>query len=137
MLRQFSAGVIVYYQDHAKREYLLLHYGSGHFDFPKGKIEKSETKHQAALRELHEETGLKTEIDSGFEHALHYYFKQNNTLIYKTVYFFTGKVHTKEVKLSHEHTGFMWLSYQEALEKLTYKNARETLIALEHYLNKK
>jgi len=136
MLRQFSAGIIVYYVMDHKREYLLLQYGSGHWDFPKGKIEKGETKHDAALRELKEETGLESSIDAGFEHSLHYYFKQKNELIYKTVYFYTGPVTSKPVTLSHEHTGYLWLSYPEAVHQLTYKNARETLMAVEAFLNK-
>lgn len=137
MLRQFSAGIIVYYPDAHKREYLLLQYGSGHWDFPKGKIEKGETKHAAALRELQEETGLTSAIQHGLEHSLHYYFKQKNELIYKTVYFYTGPVDTKKVTLSSEHTGFVWLPYPEALNQLTYKNARETLMAVEEFLKAK
>ncbi len=34
----------------------------GNLNFPKGKIEKGETAEQAALREVHEETGLVAEI---------------------------------------------------------------------------
>jgi|SRR5579859_742438 len=135
MLRQFSAGVLVYYMTGNTREYLLLHYGSGHWDFPKGKIERGETKHQAALRELQEETSLTAIIDQGFEHQLHYYFKQKNELIYKTVYFFTGATQSKEVTLSYEHSGYKWLPYREAFNQLTYKNAQETLTAAEEFLN--
>lgn len=111
------------------REFLLLHYTSGHWDFPKGKIEKGETKHQAALRELEEETGLSAEIASGFEEQFSYWFRDHETseLINKTVYFFIGCTEKKEVSLSHEHIGFKWLSYDAAMEQLTYKNAKNML----------
>ena len=53
-----SAGVIVYRIKNDEIEYLLLHHIVGHWDFAKGKVEPGETIEQAALRELHEETGL-------------------------------------------------------------------------------
>jgi bis(5'-nucleosidyl)-tetraphosphatase len=137
MLRQFSAGIVVYHLTDSKREYLLLHYGSGHWDFAKGKIERGESKQQAALRELQEESGLTATIIPGFEHQLHYYFRQKHELIYKTVYFFTGETDSQDVTISHEHIGFKWLPYPVALNQLTYKNAQETLTAVEEFLNTK
>ena len=55
---EFSAGVILYRQLKDSREYLLLHYPGGHFDFPKGHLEQDETEREAAYRELKEETGI-------------------------------------------------------------------------------
>jgi bis(5'-nucleosidyl)-tetraphosphatase len=134
MKRQFSAGIVVYHAINKERQYLLLHYASGHWDFPKGKIEKGESKHDAAARELKEETGLTATFDEGFEHALHYYFKEKGELIYKTVYFYTGQSKGQEVTLSDEHIGFEWLPYERALEQLTYNNAKDILKAVEQFL---
>lgn len=132
MERQFSAGLVLYRDcsdDAAKREFLLLHYTSGHWDFPKGKIEKGETKHQAALRELDEETGLSADILPGFEEQFSYWFRghEHGELINKTVYFFVACTEQKEITLSHEHIGFKWLPYDAALEQLTYQNAQDML----------
>ena len=131
MQRQFSAGLVLFRIDEktGEREYLLLHYVSGHWDFPKGKIEPGETKHQAALRELQEETGLKAEILPGFEEQFTYWFRdyEGGEMLQKTVYFFIGKTGHAEVVLSHEHIGFIWLPYEAALEKLTYENARDMI----------
>ncbi len=129
MKREFSAGVVVFCMRNKTIEYLLLHYASGHWDFPKGHIEKGETKKETALRELKEEAGISAQLYEGFEDSFEYFFKNTKTyeLINKTVYFFVGKTDTKQVTLSHEHIGYEWLEYNQALEKITYKNAQELL----------
>ena len=38
------------------------------------------------------------------------------------------------VRISGEHVGYEWLPYHEALERLTYKNAKETLRKAEKHL---
>jgi 8-oxo-dGTP pyrophosphatase MutT (NUDIX family) len=154
MKHQYSAGIIVYNllrsplilpvlhsfseggssskdENQAKKNgiilYLLLKYGAGHWDFPKGKIEKEETKQEAALRELTEETNLTAHIDDTFEETIQYIFMYEKETTQKTVYFFTGPATSTDVKLSHEHTDFAWLPYQDALNQLTYDNAKEIL----------
>ncbi len=123
-----SAGIIVYCRIDNEVEYLLLHYSAGHWDFPKGKIEKGETKNQAALRELLEETGLYTKIQPGFEDRLSYFFYDfDGERAHKTVYFFVGQVKKQEIVLSHEHQGFDWLPFTLALKQLTYDNAKQVL----------
>lgn len=127
MKHQYSAGIIIYTKENNTILYLLLRYGAGHWDFPKGKMEAGETKQEAALRELKEETDLTARIDNSFEQTIEYIFMYNNEKTVKTVYFFTGPALTTDVKLSHEHTDFAWLPYQDALAKLTYNNAKEIL----------
>jgi bis(5'-nucleosidyl)-tetraphosphatase len=128
MKHQYSAGVITYTIKNDQIVYLLLRYGAGHWDLPKGKIEPEETKQEAALRELMEETGLTAHLDDNFEETVHYIFTDyDKQLTQKTVYFFTGQTTNTHVVLSHEHTDFAWLPYKEALEQLTYDNAKVLL----------
>ena len=136
MKREFSAGVVLFYIRNKTIEYLLLHYASGHWDFPKGHIEKGETKQETALRELKEEAGMSAQLCEGFEDSFEYFFKNTKTheLINKTVYFFVGQAVTKQVTLSHEHIGYEWLEYNQALEKITYKNAKELLKKVHTFL---
>lgn len=139
MNHEFSAGIVVYYRRDTKREYLLLHYQSGHWDFPKGHIEPGESKEVAALRELEEETGLDSvALLPGFQEQFDYFFKHPETgeLTKKTVYFFVGRSNTKNVTLSFEHIGYTWLPFKQALEQLTYDNAKELLKKVEKFLNK-
>ena len=128
MKHQYSAGIIIYKKENDTILYLLLQYGAGHWDFPKGKMEAGETKQEAALRELKEETNLTAHIDDNFEETIQYIFMYNGQKTTKTVYFFTGQATSTDVKLSHEHTDYAWLPYKSALKQLTYDNAKEILI---------
>ncbi|MEX0940291.1 MAG: NUDIX domain-containing protein [Candidatus Babeliales bacterium] len=138
MIKEFSAGLIVFFQQPDKdREYLLLHYQSGHWDFPKGHIENDESKKEAAKRELKEETNLEAHIIDGFEESLSYFhhLPKTNELAFKVVCFFVGVVKEKNVQLSHEHIDYAWMPYDKALKKLTYDNAKEMLKKVETFLN--
>lgn len=133
---EYSAGIVPYYKQGKTIHYLLLHYESGHWDFPKGHIEKDESKIEAAQRELYEETGIQgCTLIANFEYSFEYFFRYagNPQPIKKTVYFFIGKVRNKEVTLSHEHRGFIWLPYTKAVKQLTYSNAQELLSAVHRY----
>jgi hypothetical protein len=48
---EVSVGAVVFTGEKNKRQYLLLHYPSGHFDFPKGHVEVGETEEETLRRE--------------------------------------------------------------------------------------
>jgi 8-oxo-dGTP pyrophosphatase MutT (NUDIX family) len=129
-----SAGAIIFLGV-KPRQYLLLHYEEGHWDLPKGNIEKGEEEKQTALREIEEETGI-TDISfiTGFKEKIHYFYKRDCRLISKEVIFYLAETNEKEIKLSFEHIGFKWLPYKEALNQLTHKNAKELLKKAEQFL---
>ena len=127
MKKERSAGAIVFRKD-KETKYLLLHYEGGHWDFPKGNIEVKETELQTVKREIEEETGIKdVELVQGFKEKIKYYYKLKGELINKEVVFYLAKTKTEQIKLSFEHIGFEWLPYDQAHEKLTFKNAKEIL----------
>lgn len=132
----YSAGIVTYIKNQdGSIEYLLLHYLGGHWDFPKGKLEAGETKKDAAIRELHEETGLTAIIDPTFEVSYSYTFKDRNKQpISKTVYFFLGQTHERNVVISPEHQHYTWLDYEQALYKLSYENAKSVLAKAQMFL---
>jgi len=134
----FSAGIVVYFKRKEKIQYLLLKYASGHWGFPKGKIEEDEEKQEAALRELKEEASLLATIHEGFEYSFEYFFQEKDgDLAKKTVYFFVGRTRSKKVRLSDEHIDFEWLEYDQAIEKLTYDNTKKLLEKANKFLIKK
>ena len=123
-----SAGTIIFRKDNEVLYYLLLHYQSGHWDFPKGNIEKGEQITETVRRETEEETGIgDIEFIQGFKEEIKYFYQRDGKKIYKTVVFFLSRTKTKKVKLSFEHQDFEWLNYEKALKRLTHKNAREIL----------
>jgi len=136
MVHEKSCGVILYYTTNSNStEILLLHYPEGHWDFPKGHVESGEEELDTALRELKEETGIcDVDIVDGFREKIHYFFTNKGQTISKDVYFFLAKTKGKPVEISHEHVGFEWLSYEDAIKRLTFKNAREILKKSKQFL---
>ena len=130
-----SAGVIVFRVQRGAREYLLLDY-SKHWDFPKGHIERGESRLQAALRELTEETALsQVRLIDGFAQEISYYFRdRKRNLINKSVWFCLGETAGGEITLSHEHVGWEFLPFEAAMKRLTFAGARNVLRDAENFM---
>ena len=128
MSNEFSCGGVVYNIDNHKMIFLLLHYFSGHWDFPKGNKERGETHIDTIRREIKEETGISdvTLID-GFEKEISYNYTRDNRLISKKVLYRLARTHSKDVVLSSEHSNFEWDPYELALKRLTYKKSKKIL----------
>ena len=132
-----SAGAVIFRRDNGEVCYLLLHYPVSHWDFPKGNIEKGERLAETIRREVKEETGIgDIEFISGFKEWIKYFFKIKDKNIFKIVTFFLAETKEKEVKISWEHEGYKWLPYKEAIEQLTFKNAKEILKKANEFLRK-
>jgi bis(5'-nucleosidyl)-tetraphosphatase len=109
-------------------KYLLLHYEAGHWDFVKGNVEPNESEKETVTRELQEETGIvDARFIDDFREKIDYFYRRQGTTIHKEVIFFIIETHTETVKLSFEHVGYIWLNYKDAMEKLTFKNAKDIL----------
>ena len=136
MIEETSAGIVLFRKEKSKKLFLLLHYPSGHWDFVKGKMEKGESTHQTAIREAKEETGI-TDITfiENFEEWIEYNFKHQGEVVQKKVVFFLAETKTKEVKISHEHSGYTWMDYNEAMEKTTFDNAKTVLTKAQKLLS--
>ena len=142
MKREYSAGIVAYdiqvIDKVSTRLYLLLLYPGGYWDFAKGHLEPNESNLEAAHRELKEETGLESNLQDGFKEILEYMFKnKQGELIAKKVTFFLGKATSNTVQLSLEHEDFAWLPHSEALNQLTYNNAKQLLQVAESYFIEK
>lgn len=128
MIEERSAGAVLFSETNSGKIFLLLNYPSGHWDFVKGNIEEGETLKQTVVREIREETGIiDVEFIDGFEEKIEYHYQHDGDLVHKEVVFFLAKTKTIDVKISHEHLGFAWLSFDDALKKLTYKNAKNIM----------
>jgi len=128
VIEERSAGAVIFSETPDGMIFLLLNYPSGHWDFVKGNIEEGETLRQTVVREIMEETGIfDVEFVNGFEDKIEYHYQRDGNMVHKEVVFFLAKTKTTDVKISHEHLGFVWLSFNDALKKLTYKNAQNIL----------
>ncbi len=131
------------------REYLLLQYPSGHFDFAKGHVETGETELDTLRRETVEETGLdQIEVINRRMSIRYFYIAKGNEevkrraagrglWIFKEVHFYPARVAPDApVTLSDEHTGSVWLPYAEAVEKATFENAKNLIVQTEDLLKR-
>jgi 8-oxo-dGTP pyrophosphatase MutT (NUDIX family) len=135
-LNEKSCGAVVYSKG-SEVNYLLLQYEAGHWDFVKGNVEEGETEKDTTVRELREETGIAdAQFIEGFREKIAYFYKRQGSTVYKEVIFFLMEAKSTKVKLSFEHVGFDWLPYERAMEKLTFKNAREVLQKTHKFLMK-
>jgi 8-oxo-dGTP pyrophosphatase MutT (NUDIX family) len=127
MLHEKSCGTVVFFKS-VQVKYLLLQYEAGHWDFVKGNVEPNESEADTVLRELNEETGIvATQLIEGFREQIQYFYRRQGDTIQKEVVFYLIQADTERVELSFEHVGYEWLDYQHALERLTFKNAKEVL----------
>ena len=136
MLHEKSCGTVVFFKS-VQVKYLLLQYEAGHWDFVKGNVEPNESEADTVLRELNEETGIvATQLIEGFREQIQYFYRRQGETIQKEVVFYLIQADTEKVELSFEHVGYEWLDYQHALERLTFKNAREVLQKAHDFLEK-
>jgi len=144
-----SVGAVLFRRVNSKNKYLLLHYKSGHWDFPKGHQEKGENDEVTLRREVKEETGIQDiKINTGFNKKIGYFYVakgkerkkrlkvQRGIKIKKQVIYYLAETREKEVKISFEHVGFRWLDYSQALKKITFKNSKNVLILANNYFAK-
>lgn len=128
MIYEVSSGAILYRRYNQTITFLLLHYYSGHWDFPKGNKEEGESDVDTALREILEETGITdvTILDE-FKKQVFYKYKRDNQLISKKVIYFLAETKSSNVVLSNEHLNFLWAQYEEAFRRITYSTSKEIL----------
>lgn len=137
---EVSVGAVIFRKTPNKeREYLLLHYPSGHFDFAKGHMEFGETEEMTLRREVFEETGIQKLRVFPQRTSIRYFYiargsegerrrqEGKGIWIFKVVHFYPAETGEYQVELSDEHIGSIWLSYEEALHKVTFQNAKRVL----------
>lgn len=84
---------------------------SGEWVFPGGKIEQDESPKEAAIRELKEETGLRSEIVRSGKT----YIGEGELGLWK-IYPFYVRAQSLEVELDQEHSDYKWLELEELKE---------------------
>ncbi len=128
MVKEKSVGCVLFRKKDSGKEFLLLHYKAGHWGFPKGHVEQGETEEQTLRREVEEETSLQNiHITPDFRQYTKYYFRRGKETVFKEVAFYLAESEKGTVKISYEHQGFEWLSYEKAMQKLSFKNTKTVL----------
>ena len=132
MTTEKSCGAVIFNDED---KVLIVKHNAGHWDFPKGHMEAGETETQTAIREVKEETNIDIDIIEEYRYESHYSPKEN---VEKTVVFFLAKNKSEKLeKQDAEIANIGWFSYKEALDIITYDNAKELYKkAYNDYINK-
>ena len=107
---------------------ILLIFRRGKWDLPKGKIDKRETIEQCALREVKEETGLKSVQLNSFLTTSYHTYKQGGKHILKESYWYRMQASESEKlvpQTEEDITEIRWVK-REDLEEY-YANSFETI----------
>jgi 8-oxo-dGTP pyrophosphatase MutT (NUDIX family) len=127
-----SGGAVIDFRDGAPFVAMIATHGRARWGLPKGAVSPGETSEQAALREVHEETGLDAEI-VGHLDTIEYFFRAGDTLIKKSVDFYLMRYvgGTLTPQLS-EVDDVEWVALAEAIQRSSFESERKVLsLALE------
>ena len=122
MEKEKSCGGIVINKN---GEVLLVHHNAGHWDFPKGHMEKGETEKQTAIREVKEETNIDIEITSNYRYTTEYSPKEG--VMKEVVYFLARNINNNIKEQVEEVQSAEWIDLDNAIKKITYSNSKELL----------
>ena len=124
MQHEKSCGAIVYRKFHGNIELLLIkHVVGGHWSFPKGHVEGTETEEETAVREIMEETGIQVALDTSFRHVITYAPKKETT---KDVIYFLARALTYDYTPQEEEIAqIKWVEINHATSILSYDNDRQ------------
>jgi DNA polymerase len=129
-----SAGIILFKSYRGRRFYLFLKRGEGFLDFPKGHIEAGESPEVAAKRETFEESGVTAVPVPFFRFDEIYWFTRNGEKIKKSVEIFLAEVNrNQKVRISKEHTGYLWLDRKSALGRIKLSSQRGAFLRADRY----
>lgn len=144
--RRAIFGVTYYITPKGEIEYILLkrkkHWKG--WEFPKGKIERFESKKMAARREVSEETGRKILKLKRFKekgvYLYHKELKDRPGVIGQTYHLFGVQVEKGDGKIKldpMEHNGYKWVSFNQAQKMLTWSNQKRCLKIVDKWLKDK
>lgn len=134
-LQEKSCGAVVHRERGGVREYLIIRHNGGHWSFPKGHMENEENEVQTAMREIREETGLLTEIDTSFRSVVTY--SPKNGVMKDVVFFLASVIGGTEHAQEEEIAQLEWLPYNDACATVTFPTDTSVLEAAEEFLLKK
>lgn len=127
---QRSAGGVLYKKDGDKYKICIISKKNNKvWALPKGRVNEGETPEETAVREVSEETGHLGSIQVLLDQINYYFFwKDNNTLYHKFVYFFLMLLVEENIRTrDQEADSIRWVYPGEAHKMLTYINEKEVI----------
>lgn len=131
-VHQQSAGGVAFRDTENGSEMVVIKTAEeGRWQLPKGIIDPGETAEKAALREVREEAGITCELVEPID-TIEYWFVGSydgpRKRYHKKVSFFLMKYLAGDVAdHDHEVVEARWVSFEDALAMLAFKNEKEVL----------
>ena len=132
--REKSCGAVVFTRDGGETRYVIVENLAGiNYGLPKGHVEAGETEIETALREIKEETALDVRLVGDFRTETTYALGGG---VLKTVVYFLAEYSGQTPRaLEGEIGSVAVLTFDEAMRRLTYENARSVLRDAQEYLS--
>lgn len=116
-MREISAGGMVYRLTPSGMQWLMIEDRFGKISIPKGKQESDETLEQTALREIHEETGLKGQLRKQLLQVSYRYDHHQHGEVEKEVTYYLVQAVSEQITVQVEEVNRVWwVSEREALQ---------------------
>ncbi|HEX6256262.1 MAG TPA: NUDIX hydrolase [Euzebyales bacterium] len=119
---QAAGGVLWRADDDARRCAVIHRPKYDDWTLPKGKLDPGETHEQAAVREVHEETGWRAEVGVGLGEVHYFHNGRPKTVIYWAMQAVDGRFQPND-----EVDELRWMVPDLARALLTYDRDREVL----------
>ncbi len=137
-IREYTAGGLVFRRKaNDELEFLLIQDLKDRWSIPKGHVESGETLEQTAVREIGEETGLKSLKILDKLDKIHFFYRLEGKLIFMTTFVFLMEATDPDEEVVAENSegiiDVAWFAGEEALELIEYK---DTKVLLEMALRK-
>lgn len=132
-----SGGGVVVRRVNASFEVLLIRKrGSSFWTLPKGHLEEGEREEEAAIREIHEETGYVPRLGPKLG-EISYTYERDNRVFEEHVTFYLAEVEREGVWTAEEEVAEVrWFPLAEASSFLFYENERRILSLAREYLER-
>lgn len=136
---EVSAGGIVFRRTPHGLRYLLIRDSYKNWGFPKGHLEHAESPGDAALREVREETGLHHLAMHSPVDVIDWNFRFRGRLVHKVCHFYLIEAESGQARPLRKEgiTACAWLSFEEAVTRVSYENARHVLACAKALLEPK
>lgn len=139
----FQVLILGYLKGNENKYLIMERSDMGIWQFPSGGGENDESPEEAAIREMFEETGIKTEKVTRLETVNSVpasCFKAYDHL--KDMYvipehIFATELEHEEVQLSSEHTAYKFMTFNECLKHLKYDSNKTALYEVNEKIKRK
>lgn len=122
-----AGGAVVELREEGPYLAMIATRNRSRWGLPKGAALERETREEAAVREVEEETGLRAEVVEPLE-TIEYFFRAGDVLIHKFVDFFLMAYRGGELQPQLEEVDdAAWFPLQEALERSSFASEKRML----------